>query len=97
MAAGAPTITSLFQIIRMGARVGGWGKKGTRFPFKDTFQKPHTTLSLTYHWLELVTWLQLVPRKPRKCSVLVSYTAVPNKVKVLSLRRRGRIDVEFSK
>lgn len=78
-AAGAPTITSSFQII--GWEVG-WGEKGTLLPFKDTSQEPHTTLSLIYHRRELVTWLQLVLRKARKCSVLVRLTIVPNKVKV---------------
>ena len=78
-AAEAPTITSSFQVIRWEV---GWGEKGTLLPFKDTLQKPHTTLSLIYHWRELVTWLQLVLRKARKCSVLVRLTIVPNKVKV---------------
>lgn len=59
---------------------GGGGEEKTLFSFKDTFQKPHTTLSFMHHGPELVIWLQLVSRKPRKC-ILVRCTAVPNEVK----------------
>lgn len=67
-------------------------REGTLLPFKDTSKAPHT---FTYVSVARVSHMATA-KEPRKCAVLVKYTAVPNKVKVLLLMREGRSDTASS-